>query len=62
MIYENVRALANKRGLSLTEVEKQAGLSRGIICKWKTASPTADKLQAVAKILKCSVDDLLSTK
>lgn len=62
MIFENVRALANKQGLSLTEVEKQAGLSRGIICKWKTASPTVDNLQAVAKTLGCTVDDLLSAE
>ena len=60
MVFKNIRALASKQGMSLSEVEKRAGLSKGIICKWKTASPTVEKLQAVAKVLDCSVDDLLS--
>ena len=61
MIYQCKENL-QKNGVSITAVEKQAGLSNGAISKWNESSPTVEKLQAVAKTLECSVDDLLSVK
>lgn len=58
MIYENVKAMAEKKGISLNALEKKAGLSKGTIPKWKTASPTIKSLSAVAKILGTTVDKL----
>lgn len=46
-------------GLSVNCVEKKAGLSNGIISKWNSCSPTVENVQAVAKVLGCTVDDLL---
>ena len=51
-----------KRGLSVTSVEKEAGLSNGAISKWNDSSPTVDKLNAVAKVLNVKVDCLLRQK
>lgn len=59
MIYDNIVAIAKKRGLSLRKVENMAGLSSGAIGKWKTKSPQVNNLLAVAKVLKVSVNTLL---
>lgn len=60
MIYDNIKELCKKRGVSVGSVEKEAGLSNGAISKWNNVSPTIDNLQAVAKVLKVKVDKLLS--
>ena len=62
MIYDTIKALCKKRGLSATSVEKEAGLSNGAISKWNDSSPTVDKLNAVAKVLNVKVDCLLRQK
>lgn len=59
LIYDNVKKLCKEHGVSIAAVEKQAGLSNGAIGKWNESSPTVENLQAVARILDCSVDDLL---
>lgn len=60
MIYDTIKELCKKRGVSVGSVEKEAGLSNGTIGKWNNVSPTIDNLQAVAKVLKVKVDKLLS--
>ena len=59
MIYDKIKALCKKKNISVSSVEKKAGLSNGAISKWNTVSPTIDNLQAVAKVLKVKVDKLL---
>ena len=51
MIYDKIKTICNSKGISIRSVEKEAGLSNGAISKWNDASPTVDKLQAVAKVL-----------
>lgn len=51
MLFENVRELAKKKGMSVGELEKAAGLSNGAIFKWRVSSPKVDSVQAVAKAL-----------
>lgn len=59
-IFDNVVEKAQKENISIFKLEKDAGLSKGAISKWKTSSPTVDNLQAVAKVLKTTVDKLLA--
>lgn len=59
MIYDKIKEICKEKGVSVASVEKKAGLSNGAISKWNNASPTVDKLNAVAKILKVKVDKLL---
>ena len=58
MIYENILELAKKQGLSISKLEKLAGLSKGAISKWKTSSPNVNNLAAVAKVLKVKLEVL----
>lgn len=59
MLYDKIKEICKKRGVSVASVEKKAGLSNGAISKWNDVSPTVDNISAVAKILKVKVDKLL---
>lgn len=59
LLFENVKALANKKGMCIGELEKAAGLSNGAIFKWKVSNPKIDSVQTVAKVFKVKVDKLL---
>ncbi len=61
MLFENVKALAEKNGMSIGKLEKAAGLSNGSISKWKVSSPKLDSVMAVAKVLKVKVDNTQGT-
>lgn len=58
MVYENVKTEADKKGMSLNALEKAAGLSKGTIAKWKTASPTIKSLLPVADVLEVKLEVL----
>ena len=60
MIYDRIKEICKQRGVSVTYVERTAGLSNGIISKWNSCSPTVENVQAVAKVLECTVDELLA--
>ena len=53
-----IRALAKKKGLSLTKLEEILGFGNGTIGKWAKQSPSCDKLSAVADYLSVSIDYL----
>ncbi len=59
MIYNTIKELCDEKGISITQLEKEAGLKSGTICKWDEHSPLVKNLQAVAKVLKVKVDKLL---
>ena len=63
MIYDNIKNHAKKRGLSLMEVERRAGLARGHIEKWKKDfNPSLSSLQKVADVLGVSIGTLLKER
>lgn len=59
MVYDKIKEICKERGISVSYLEKTAGLSNGTISKWNNSSPTVDKLKAVANVLKVKVDKLL---
>ena len=60
MIYDKIKEVCKSKGVSVTSVERKARLSNGAISKWNDVSPTVDKLNAVAKVLKVKIDTLLN--
>ncbi|WP_394456146.1 helix-turn-helix domain-containing protein [Leuconostoc suionicum] len=58
-IYERTEMTAKKRGLTMPEVEKKAGLGEKSIYSWKRSTPKADNLKKVADVLNVSTDYLL---
>jgi len=59
MIYENVKAIADKKGISIYELEKKAKLGNGTIGKWNDVSPNVENLSKVAKVLNVSINTLI---
>lgn len=50
-----------KRRLSQEDIAKKMGVTPATVCRWENGEflPRADKLIALAKVLKCSVSALL---
>ena len=59
MIYDNIKSLADKKGMSIAEIEKKAQIGNGIIGKWRESAPNVDSLVKVAKVLNVSVNTLV---
>lgn len=59
MIYDKVKLLCEKNGLSISQLEIRAGLGNGTIGGWRTAIPAVDTVKKVADVLGVSVDSLL---
>ena len=55
-----IRELAEKKGLTIHKIEKEAGLGHGAIGKWEKSKPIAENLQRVAHVLGVSIETLLS--
>lgn len=59
MILKHIKEKCKEKGISIFALEKEAGIGNGTISRWDKSSPTVDSLQAVAKVLECTVDELL---
>ncbi|WP_047999383.1 helix-turn-helix domain-containing protein [Lactiplantibacillus herbarum] len=57
-LFENVKKLASKRGISLLRLNDQAGLGKNAIYKWKKQNPSTENLQKVATVLGVSTAEL----
>lgn len=60
MIFNNIKKICDEKGISIFQLEKEAGLGNGTISGWKESMPRIYKLQAVAKVLEVKVDKLLA--
>lgn len=59
LIYETVKAIAEKRGISLKQLEVKAGIGNGTIGKWRESAPSVDTLKKVADALDVTVSTLV---
>lgn len=59
MLFERIKELCKKRGISISELENRIGFGKNSIYKWKTQSPKAETLQKVADYFHVSTDYLL---
>lgn len=61
MIYENIKEFCKKKNLSISALEKKAGLGNGTIGKWKDSKscPTVETLVKIADALGVSVGRLI---
>lgn len=57
--FDRIKELSKGRGKSPKQVALELGLGENLFYKWKTSSPTADKLQLVADYFNVSTDYLL---
>jgi transcriptional regulator with XRE-family HTH domain len=58
-LYEKIFVLREKLGLSQSELERNAALSKGTITNWKSRKPNVNSIEKVAQALNCEVGYLL---
>ena len=59
-MYDKVKELAEKRNMSIAEVERVAGLSNGTIGKWRDGKNGVrfESVKAVAEALEVKIEEL----
>ena len=58
-IYKNIKLRCAVLDISVAELERALGFTRGSIYKWDKNIPAVDKVMTVARALRCSVEDLV---
>ena len=61
-LYENVKEAAKSKGYSINRLEQELGFARSYIGKFKTITPSADKIKKIADFLDVSPDYLMTGK
>lgn len=59
MIFDNIKAICEERKLSISALERMAGLGNGTISGWNESSPRLDKITAVADALGIPLSELI---
>ena len=63
MIFENIKYYAKKRGLTVKEVDRRAGIAENGSYKWKNDyTPSLTSLQKVADVLGVTVNTLIKER
>lgn len=58
-VFDRVKKLAKKQGLSISKVEEQAGIGANSLYNWRTKVPSSENVVKVAKVLHTTTDYLL---
>lgn len=59
-IFYIIKNLCDKNKITIFELEKQIGVSRGILYTWKKSSPSVEKVKRVAEYFNISMDYLVN--
>lgn len=59
-LYENVKKAAKAKGYSINRLEQELGFARSYIGKFKTITPSADKIQKIADFLGVTSEYLMT--
>lgn len=59
MIYDKIKEIASKKGISIYKIEKDLDLGNGTISKWNNSSPSAITLKTIANYLNVRLEQLL---
>lgn len=62
ILYLKIKELADIKGVSLAQIERDLNFSNGIISSWKNGRASQDKLSAIADYFNVSTDYLLGRK
>lgn len=60
-LYENVKYLAARQGMSLPDFAEEIGMPRTALYKWKTSKPSIDMIEKVAKYFDVSIEFLIGS-
>ena len=55
----NIKRLCDERGISISQLEREAGIAERTIYRWDENTPSVDKVKRVADYFGCAIDELL---
>ncbi|OJT67014.1 helix-turn-helix domain-containing protein [Bacillus licheniformis] len=58
-LFDRVKQIADKKKMSIAELERKLGMGSNTLYRWKTQKPSIDKVQKVADYFNVSIDYLL---
>jgi transcriptional regulator with XRE-family HTH domain len=58
-MYEKIKRLAKKNGISIPALEKKLHLSNGSISKWRKSTPSVTNAKKVADYFGIKIEDLI---
>lgn len=59
MLFDRIKAICAEKGMSISYLERTAGLGNGTIDGWNNSSPRLDNVIAVAKVLDVPIEKLI---
>ena len=59
MIYRNIKAIADEKGISIRRIELDTGITPSSIYHWDKIKPSVDKVAKVADYLGVPIEKLL---
>ena len=59
MLYEKIKAIADEKGISILQIERQCEIKPSSIYHWNEVKPSYDKVLAVANYLGTTVEELV---
>lgn len=59
LIYQNIKEIADSKGISIRKIEMDTGIVLGSIYHWNDVKPSVDKVAKVAKYLGTTVEQLI---
>lgn len=62
MIYDRIKELCVKNGISIYRLEKALNFSSCSICKWKNSTPSIDKIQKIAEFFNVPISYFLESE
>lgn len=61
-LYENIKAISEKKGISINKLEKTLNLPRSSVMKYNTSVPSVEKVRLIANYLGVTVDAIINTE
>lgn len=59
MIYQNIKAIADSKGISIRKIEIDTDITLGSIYHWNENKPSVDKVAKVANYLGTTIEELI---
>ncbi len=59
-LYENIKLIAEKKGITIRKIEADLGFARSSIAKYNANNPSVEKIKAIADYLDVKIDDIIN--
>lgn len=58
--YETIKNLCKENGITVTELERELGFSKGSLCKIEKHNPNVEKIMKICKRFNVTMEDIMS--